>query len=645
MSKSNGPGVLLRVSHLLLIQIFFIFAVLGLILFYPGQDDQTTPSIAEINNSAMETSKRISNIIEERPDKAKTDSSLVASIEGLVFSQTSIREFKLYRFENDNYLQGRTLLKMRDGEYLTDDTLTCKVSTASAKLIKEEPGNIHIQVSPDGDELYYYYLIPDSGGDILLRLITANHPHITAQNNLPEIILLLFLISTLISLLIINLISSGVKRPLKDIISAFNEMGSGQQTLLEDNATDPDIRQLTYAFNGMSQSLIHERKKLAGANKQLMKANQSLVESESILTALVDYSPDAIVVTDLDDQILIYNQTAAGDFGYNQANLTGKRISTVFSLSQIKKEATDETHNHLGAKEVICRRSDGGKFPALLVSTPLGAEGSKPIAMLYFFRNISESRNYQEMVLKLDRIASRGKMARDIAHEINNYLAILQGNIELLPMIIAKNDEDKIHERIDVLKKAVSNILTFTEGLTRFSDENSEFAKEDLNQLLENLIAFLKPQNKYDNIYIGTNLSEYLPMVTIDSSQIQLVVTNILGNAAEALETAEDKKWIAISTALDESGKHVYLKIANSGPPINSENINKLFVNRFSTKRDGNGLGLITCKNIVDNHNGEISFHSTHEAKAIFVLKIPINRNVEDDDPTVQMTAPAEAAN
>jgi len=263
----------------------------------------------------------------------------------------------------------------------------------------------------------------------------------------------------------------------------------------------------------------------------------------------------------------------------------------------------------------------------MLVHTPLGTERNKPIALLYFIKNIAESEKYQDMILRLDRIASRGKMARDIAHEINNYLAVLQGNLELLPIFIAGNDPAKTSGKIELMKNTVRNITTFTEGLSRYSDEASEFGKEDLNQLIENLLAFVKPQNKFDNITIGTNLSEELPMVEIDPTQIQHLIVNLLGNAAEAQARTAGNKWIAITTSLDKTKKYFIIKVADGGPGLEEEYLDRLFIGRFSTKREGTGLGLITCKNIVNNHLGEISYHSSDESRAIFIVKIPVSHS------------------
>ena len=243
------------------------------------------------------------------------------------------------------------------------------------------------------------------------------------------------------------------------------------------------------------------------------------------------------------------------------------------------------------------------------------------------------------MILKLDRIATRGKMARDIAHEINNYLAILQGNLELIPMMLAKNDLEKLDKKVSLMKETVGRISNFTDGLTRFSDENTEFVKEDLNQLIENLIAFLKPQNKFDDIAITTNLADNMPLVEIDTSQIQHLLVNLINNGAEAVSQTgmENNKWIVISTSYDEYNQEISIKVSDGGLGIKDEFIDKLFVSRFSTKRQGTGFGLITCKNIVDNHDGEVSYHTSEESKSVFTVKIPVIHAVVDSDETIEI--------
>jgi PAS domain S-box-containing protein len=634
MTKIKGSGLLIRISHLIFIQILFIFAALALVLFYPQDADSPTSNLADLEQKTALFVSRVAEVLSNDMSGTMLDSMTIQGIENMARKNSLILSLELYSVSNkkatSNLLSYYAVSKT---DFESDSHTEEFIGSLTEQLSRSNRRNLTFW-TPDGKFIKHIFARSTSDDEYLAVIRTGNIQYAEIENGSGYLLLLLFLISTLISLLIIHLIAMGIRKPLDRLIAAFDETASGKMTIIPDNQGDKGIRKLAQAFNRMSSDLNQQQNRLTQANKELMRVNKSLVESESILTALVDYSPDAILVTDLEDQILIYNQAAAREFGYDQCSMIGKNISNLLPVSKIKSEFSLASQDDWEGKEIICRRRDGSRFPAMLVHTPLGPERNKPIALLYFIKNIAESEKYQDMILRLDRIASRGKMARDIAHEINNYLAVLQGNLELLPIFIAGNDPGKTNSKIELMKNTVKNITTFTEGLSRYSDETSEFGKEDLNQLIENLLAFVKPQNKFDNIVIGTNLSEDLPMVEIDPTQIQHLIVNLLSNAAEAQIRTDDNKWIAISTSLDKTKKYFIIKIADGGPGLDEAYLDRLFIGRFSTKREGTGLGLITCKNIVNNHLGEISYHSSDESKAIFVIKIPVSHSemVDNDD-------------
>ncbi len=627
MKKIKSSGLLIRISHLILIQILFIFAALALVLFYPQENDSSGSSMPEQAQKVAHFASGVIDVLSEDLPDSSLDSITIQEIENMARKNSLILSLELYSISSNRAVGN--VLSYYSGpkaDYESEPNSGEFVGSLAKQLTESNRRSL-VFWTPDGKFIKHVFIRAVPGGEYLTVIRTSQLQEAEIENGRGYLLLLLFLISTLISLLIIHLIAMGIRKPLDQLISAFDETASGKMTIIPDNHGDEGIRKLAQAFNKMSSDLNRQQSHLTQANKELLKVNKSLVESESILTALVDYSPDAILVTDLEDQILIYNQATAREFGYSQCNMIGKNISNLLPLAKIKSEFLLTAQDDWEGKEIICRRRDGSRFPAMLVHTPLGTERNKPIALLYFIKNIAESEKYQDMILRLDRIASRGKMARDIAHEINNYLAVLQGNLELLPIFIAGNDPAKTSGKIELMKNTVRNITTFTEGLSRYSDEASEFGKEDLNQLIENLLAFVKPQNKFDNITIGTNLSEELPMVEIDPTQIQHLIVNLLGNAAEAQARTAGNKWIAITTSLDKTKKYFIIKVADGGPGLEEEYLDRLFIGRFSTKREGTGLGLITCKNIVNNHLGEISYHSSDESRAIFIVKIPVSHS------------------
>lgn len=631
MFKFKSPCLLIRVSHLILIQVIFIFLALALVFFYPQGDDSPSHRYSERGRKMVSASQEIFGILGSAPNLSGIHFHKILEINKYINECGFIKGADLI-YADSITGEAATIHLGASGDYCADDDQFPWELYSSPPVDLNLRGEFCVAFLTD-DGKYINYLISPKNANInhALILTADNIGTVTIRNNQAYLLMVLFLISALVSLLIINLISKGIKGPLNRLIDGFDRTAAGEESYVEESR-DKQLGKLTRAFNEMSRSLAKKRRDLANANQELEKINQSLVESESILTALVDYSPNAIIVTDMDDHVLIYNQAAARDFGYDQNDMIGKKIAGLIPIPDGLNGKNGCEIDFPDTQEIICRRRDGGRFPVLLVRTPLGLEEQQPMAMLYFIKNISESKNYQEMILKLDRIATRGKMAQDIAHEINNYLAILQGNIELIPLLLAKNKMDKLGQKLTVMKDAVGKISNFTDGLTRFSDENSEFAKQDVNQLIENLVAFLKPQNKFDNISIKTNLSENLPLVEIDSSQIQHLLVNLTSNAAEALAEAGEDKWIAISTSFDGAIHKIIIKVADGGPGIDGKHVSRLFVRRFSTKRHGTGLGLITCKNIIDNHSGEISYYSGEDSTSVFIIKIPVERPLKEEN-------------
>ncbi|MCX6826484.1 MAG: ATP-binding protein [candidate division Zixibacteria bacterium] len=628
MLKLKTSGVLIRISNLVFIQVIFIFAALALALYYSESDNSIANYYSESGQKVYNSANPLLDLVKSDSGGVQVTPALSTEAKRLIDENNLLVDISLLVSNNKTGRDTLIHLAGRSGDNAVWHNSITVPSPQQTLSSNSGYQGFALTLDADGKYIHYFLRPGNIKSNYALVLTSPNTFSLALQKGQGKILLLLFLFSILISLLIVNLISRGIRKPLSRLIQAFEKTANGCEYFVTEEGGDKEFLRLSRAFNRMSGSLGEKQKKLSAVNAELAKANESLIESESILTSLVDYSPEAIIVTDLEDQVIIYNHQAARDFGYNHNDMLGKRVTNLFSVSDSRpKKDTPNDSNH-EAQEIICRRCDGGRFPSLLIHTSLGPEGLPPIAMLYFIKNISESRNYQEMILKLDRVASRGKMARDIAHEINNYLAILQGNLELLPSIVAKDDFEKCEQRLAVMKDTVARIGRFTDGLTQFSDENSEFKKEDLNQLVENLIAFIKPQNKFNDILIGTNLSENLPLVEIDAAQIQLLLVNLINNAAEAMAAFEGTRWVIISTLLDELGQNVHIKVADSGPGITAENISKLFFNRFSARPDGNGLGLITCRKVVDNHRGEISYHTGDESKAIFDIKIPLGQGV-----------------
>jgi signal transduction histidine kinase len=246
------------------------------------------------------------------------------------------------------------------------------------------------------------------------------------------------------------------------------------------------------------------------------------------------------------------------------------------------------------------------------------------------------------MMVRLDRYCTRGEMAGDIAHEINNYLAVMMGNLELLPMLLAKGEDDRIESKLEVMKTTVDRIARFANGLMDTPHEDTRLESASMNQVVENIIAFLKPQNKFDSIKLTAELSNRVTMVHIDPGQIQQLLVNLVYNAADALRARPDSRRITVATSLiDYDGTpEVQVEVRDNGPGVSEHHVPTLFSERFTTKRKGHGIGLITCRKIVENHGGTI--HYRHENGAVFYFRIPVQPAEDVTEPSLRTQAETE---
>jgi PAS domain S-box-containing protein len=633
MGKLKKPNLFIRVSHLIIIQILFVFAALTLVFFYPEDVSREQRYYSALKETILADADRLAAVLEAG---SIFEPLVFDSIPDVLFNLSGREYYEkldiLYRADSGHEIRSHNLigaaglrLWTRDGIEQTPDLLL------SAKDDRE---NLYLVLPDENPENLLCYVRPESATyDYAFICCVKNPAGQQARKELAYILLVLFLTATLISLLIIKLIDKGIKYPLIRLIEGFSRVVAGERHQIEE-VGDQQIKQLIQSFNRMSSELDQNRRELEGTNRCLVDSHKNLAESEALLAALVAYSPEAIVVTDLEHRVIKYNYEAASNFGYNSENMIGISLTDLIpSAPQVLVEQDIENEPAAISREVICRRLDDQRFPALMVQVPLGLDNGCLTAVLYFIKDISESAGYQKMILKLDRHATRGRMARDIAHEINNYLTILQGNLELLPLFIAKNDNKKLESKIGIMRETLKKISSFTEGLSHFGEEEADFVKEDINQLIENLIAFLKPQNMYDNVEIMTELADDVPLVEMDAGQIHFLMVNLIRNAVESQLDSESSKRIKIVTRYKAADHVVKINVVDDGPGVEEEYIGGLFKKRLTSKREGTGLGLINCKTIVDNHAGGIAYRRTAENETVFEVALPVERTRPSEKP------------
>ena len=252
----------------------------------------------------------------------------------------------------------------------------------------------------------------------------------------------------------------------------------------------------------------------------------------------------------------------------------------------------------------------------------------------YLVRRIRDADYRRSRVLHnveyMDKMASIGRMAAGVAHEINNPLAIVGENAGLLKDLVSFSDEPPQRERVvkiaDTVLKAVERCSLITHRLLGFAKRMDPLTERiALGPLIEEILSFQAKEAESRNIEVNLTVPDILPTVESDRGQLQQVFVNILGNALAAVD---DGGHIGIALELEDED-HIAVTISDDGPGIPEEHLNRIFEPFFSTKGEyGTGLGLSITFGIVSNLGGRIDVHSAVGQGASFTVRLPIKRRI-----------------
>ncbi|MEW6042869.1 MAG: HAMP domain-containing sensor histidine kinase [Thermoproteota archaeon] len=216
----------------------------------------------------------------------------------------------------------------------------------------------------------------------------------------------------------------------------------------------------------------------------------------------------------------------------------------------------------------------------------------------------------------LDRRSSKftlvGEMSSKMVHDIKNPLTVIKAQVDLLKLRYSKEEDATLLNSLDRMSQAVNGITNHINDILNFIRETpSTFEDNSLLKIINESISLV---NKPDNISI--ELPENDLIISCDATKLQRVFSNIIVNSTQALE-----KGGTITIQISEKDDYAIVQVSDTGPGIPSNIMPKIFEPLFTTKKDGTGLGLSTCKKIIEEeHNGSISVKNN---PTTFVIKIP----------------------
>jgi two-component system NtrC family sensor kinase len=240
-------------------------------------------------------------------------------------------------------------------------------------------------------------------------------------------------------------------------------------------------------------------------------------------------------------------------------------------------------------------------------------------------RKTAEIKETQEQLANAEKLASLGRLAAGVAHELNNPLT---GVVTFSHLMLERTPEEQELDRedLEMIIEQADRCTRIIKGLLSFSRKGTqEKSSTNMNELVENSISLVRNQSSFLNITVDMEFDPDLPKVTVDSNQIQQVVLNLVSNAVDAM-AGEGTITIRTRTIDLDGVKFVETAITDTGPGIFPEHMNKILEPFFTTKSvgKGTGLGLPVSYGIIKRHGGDLLIHSKIGKGSTVTVRLPV---------------------
>ncbi len=259
---------------------------------------------------------------------------------------------------------------------------------------------------------------------------------------------------------------------------------------------------------------------------------------------------------------------------------------------------------------------------------------------ILLLKDITYSKELQEEMQRMDRLASLGVMASGIAHEIRNPLAGIKAIAQTFEDYLSKNDPKREYvERIIKQVNRLDDLLKSLFSYAKPQKPNRQFYS--VKEILQEVLSLLKQKIKNQKIKLTQSFQDDLPLVFVDNSQIQQVLFNVILNSIEAVESqgkinikiekVNESKGVLIKKPFLRSitGKpYLQMVISDNGCGISQENLQQIFNPFFTTKSFGTGLGLSIVYQIIQENNGIIYFESEPDRGTNCYLLLPAYKHL-----------------
>ena len=349
----------------------------------------------------------------------------------------------------------------------------------------------------------------------------------------------------------------------------------------------------------------------------------SLTRIKAFSDNVVENMPIGLIAIDDQQRIAACNHIAEGVLQLSVPNMIGKKAEQALPARLWQIVTSLAEPDHVIEEEIDCAIADGSVVPLEIGASILLDEEGIFLGYILLFKDLTEVRSLRREIARSQRLASVGRLAAGVAHEIRNPLSSIKGFATYFKERYPDAPQDQetaniMIAEVDRLNRVVGQLLEFARPVPVSPKPAS------LNNLIDNSVKIIEQQAKEKQITVKTLNSAKADRAVIDPDRISQVLLNLYLNAIESMKPGGE---LAVELSADGEENVIRIKVSDTGCGIPAKHLSRIFDPYFTTKSTGTGLGLAIAHNIIEAMDGQIKISSRPGEGTTFGITIPMSGN------------------
>jgi len=354
----------------------------------------------------------------------------------------------------------------------------------------------------------------------------------------------------------------------------------------------------------------------------------SLSRIKAFSDKVVENVPIGLIALDSYGKIAAFNNGAESILQLSARDVIGQAASQIIPAELLDEINHSQNRNDVIEKEIECTTVAGKMVPLEIAASSLKDEDGVFQGNVLLFKDLTEVRALRREVARSQRLASVGRLAAGVAHEIRNPLSSIKGFATYFKERYPNRPQDQqtaniMIQEVDRLNRVVGQLLEFARPISVKKKRIS------LQALLKDSIKLIEDRASAKGISVQTQHAAGVDAAWGDPDRINQILLNLSLNAIDSMENGGELK-MALSS--DGEDSVIYIRISDTGCGISPQHLSKVFDPYFTTKSTGTGLGLAIAHNIVEALGGKITVESHTEVGTTFTIALPNSEESKNHD-------------